>query len=130
MKEKYILDSPSEIIEELLKYNPYVIKVKCVGCSETKFAPYIEPSLEDDRLKIGNNYYPIKIIEKVTIRCKKIVCDLEYTVEVEFKVSSKYIITLFNEEIQKYLIEFPDFILEYQKIHFHSRILVSSKVNK
>ena len=110
MKEKYILDSPSEVIEELLKYNPYVIKVKCVGCSETKFAPYRESSLKDDRLKIGNNYYPIKIIEKVTIRCKKIVCDLEYTIEVEFKVSSKYLITLFNEDIQKYLIEFPDFI--------------------
>ena len=110
MKEKYILDSPSEIIEELLKYNPYVIKVKCVGCSETKFTRYIEPSLKDDRLKIGTTYYPIKILEKVTIRCKQIICDIEYTVEVELKVSSKYIITLFNEDIQKYLIEFPDFI--------------------
>lgn len=106
MKYKFILETPKELIKSILEYDPYVIKVKCLCCSETKFCTYQKPMLMDEKLKIGMDYYPINIIEKVTIRCKNEA--FGWNEEIEFKISSRYLMTLFNEDIKKNLSEFID----------------------
>lgn len=38
-----LYNSPEEIVSMLKNLNPYVIKIKCIACSETPFIPFQHP---------------------------------------------------------------------------------------
>lgn len=100
-----ILDTPKDVVNEIVKAEDagiYNIKIKCLGCSETKFISYEPIFVNDLIVAIGEHCFPIAMIEKVTIRCRDEWIKLEY----QYKVSAKYLKTLLNENAQRLLAEF------------------------
>lgn len=104
MKFKCIVNSPYEIIDVIPDYKPYVIKIKCICCTETGFIAYENPIVTEHKLTIGIRSYPIKLIEKVTIRYYDEEFDSKE--EIQFKVSSKYFAALLNDDAKESLLEF------------------------
>lgn len=86
MKSKCIVNSPYEIIDVIPDYKPYVIKIKCICCTETGFIAYENPIVTEHKLTIGIRSYPIKLIERVTIRYYS--KEFDFKEEIQFKVSS------------------------------------------
>ena len=104
MKFKCIVNSPYEIIDVIPNYKPYVIKIKCICCTENSFIKYENPVITEHKLKIGMSSYPIKLIEKFTIRYYDEEFDSKE--EIQFKVSSKYFAALLNDDAKESLLEF------------------------
>lgn len=104
MKSKCIVNSPYEIIDVIHNYKPYVIKIKCICCTENSFIKYEDPVITEHKLKIGMSSYPIKLIERVTIRYYN--KEFDFKEEIQFKVSSKYFAALLNDDAKESLLEF------------------------
>lgn len=103
MKFKYVVDNPKYIMATIQNYNPYIIKIKCICCSETSFMNYETPIETEDKLKIGKSSFPIKLIERITIRYRD---ELLGASEIQFKVSSQYFLQFLNDDAKESLLEF------------------------
>ena len=96
-----IVETPQKIFDSI-QIKPYIIKIKCLACSETKFLPYVEPVIKNGTLYIGSSSFPLDLIEKVTVRHT-----WEYEKEeTVFKVNSLYFRQFLNEEAKQKLKEF------------------------
>lgn len=114
VEENVVLDSIDEIIDDIKNnenvINPYIIKIKVVGCSENKFIPYKDLKIINDDLVIGTIHYPLPLIEKVVIRGKPqkdfylIVNGEKY--EKSYKVSSAHFVNIFKPEYKKIFEQF------------------------
>ena len=107
---KEILDTPEEIVEKIMRRGGiYVIKVKCLACSEGSFIPYVPPVIDGGKLIIGRYSYPVELVEMVTIRYKYIVKeagDMPIRGEVRYKVSSLRLNLLLSAHALERLKEF------------------------
>lgn len=86
-------DCPEDAVERVLRKggSPYIIRVKCMGCPECPFRPYVKPVIEEGRLRIGEYSYPIRTLEKITIRYKERGFETEEKIEEIYYVSSRYL---------------------------------------
>lgn len=93
-----IVNTPQEAIK-FISSNVYNVKIKCLACSESRFIPYVLPMIRDGVLMIGEQSFPLGLIEMVTVRWKD-----EYGKwEAKYKVDSGYFRQFFNEKAIKEL---------------------------
>lgn len=83
-----------------LPAQPYVIKMKCIGCEEALFRPYEKPVIENELLSIGTWKYPADLIETVTVRIR---FDNGSKEEYSYRVAQHYIRKQLNEHAQRLL---------------------------
>ena len=95
-KEKWYYNTPEEAAEGAGAIEgAYVIKVKCLGCSETGFVPYDKISTEDGKLSVGTRFYPLSLVEQISVRTmEKHIGRVEYV----FKVCSEYFQAVLRDE--------------------------------
>lgn len=109
-----VMENPEQMIQEIceLKEVPYNIKVKCVACTECSFIPYSKPVISGSKLIIGDFRYPIKLLEKMTVRVWECFCkdDIEYREKTEriYKVSSRYFCEMMTEEAREELLKYQE----------------------
>ena len=65
-----LFDSPEKIISMLQNVEPYVIKIKCIACSETQFMPFQSLIVHENKVTIGCCSYPLHLIEYVVVKYK------------------------------------------------------------
>lgn len=106
MKNYEILNTPLNLKNYILnKEDAYVIKVKCIGCTETKFFEYVMVHIKDNVLSISEHEFPLNLIESVTIKTN----NKYFKQEITYKISNNYLISLLNEdakkELEKYILK-------------------------
>ena len=96
-------EEPIDIFKEINNINDiYLIRIKCVCGTKINWIPYIEPIIENNILKIGNDFFPLRLIEEVNLRCK-----LSYGKEdITLKTSALYLVSLLNDKAAKELEKF------------------------
>lgn len=88
-----LVSTPQEAVD-IIGEDVYNIKIKCLACSESRFIPYVPPVIQDGTLIIGEHSFPLRLIEKVTVRKKN-----EYGKwETKYKIDSRYFRQFFNDE--------------------------------
>lgn len=92
---------PLEAVEKIPD-NAYLVKIKCLGCSETNFLQYEKPIIKNNKLFIGKLAFPFNLIEMITFRNKTIYGKYEES----YKVESTYFYKFFNE---KAILELEEF---------------------
>lgn len=65
-----LFDSPEKIISMLQNVEPYVIKIKCIACSETQFMPFQSLIVHENKVTIGCCSYSLHLIEYVVVKYK------------------------------------------------------------
>lgn len=96
-----IVDNPTDLLNHIVNIeNAYLIKIKCIACSECGFIKYKNPIIKNDLIIIGEYSYPFNLIETITIRCK----DCYRKTESKYKVSNNYLKQLLNDETIKELL--------------------------
>ncbi len=91
-------DSSEDIISMLKKVEPYVIKIKCIACSETQFMPFHYPIIDDSTVTIGCCSYPLHLIEYVVVKYKEDVGIFSVKTKEIYKVKARYLQTLLSEQ--------------------------------
>ena len=101
-----LYDSPEEIVSMLKNFNPYVIKIKCIACSETPFMPFQHPVINGNTLTIGCCSYPLSLLEYVVVRYTEDFGTSSIKREETYKVKASYLQTLLNEHALQELKQF------------------------
>lgn len=101
-----LFDRPEEIISMLQNAEPYVIKIKCIACSETQFMPFQPLIVCDNVVTIGCCSYPPHLIESVTVRYKTSFETSIFRTQETYKVKASYLQTLLSEQALRELREF------------------------
>ena len=98
-----LVNEPEDIVDLLKDMEDiYLIKVKCIACSESVFFPYVIPQIEGEALVIGERSFPIRMVEKITIR-KNVE---ELRIEEQYKVSNSYLKSFLDDESREVLKKF------------------------
>lgn len=101
MQKRERFERPEEMARVVERMEEaYVIKLKCLGCTETKFFPFEKVAVGDGVFKIGSRSFPLNLLEQITVRTKE-----EYVGKAEyiFSVSSLYFRRVLNEEAKEEL---------------------------
>lgn len=101
-----LYDSPEEIVSMLKNLSPYVIKIKCIACSETSFMPFQHPVIHDNTLTIGCCSYPLSLLEYVVVKYKEDFGTFSMKRKETYKVKASYLQTLLNEHALQELKQF------------------------
>lgn len=100
MKNNKILNNPNELKNYILNLkDAYIIKIKCIGCTESKYIKYENPIIKGNILIIGNYKYPFDLIESISIRTNNEYIKEEYS----YKISSNYLKMLLENNVQQEL---------------------------
>lgn len=106
-----LVSTPEEAISRI-HGEAYIIKIKCLACTESRFINYAPPIIHDGKLVIGEHSFPIKLIEMVTVRWR----DEFGKYENRYKVESRYFRQFLNNAALDELGKFRMWSLDREEI--------------